>query len=69
MVRLRPGGSFEVRPFPAERKAIDIGDYYGDFSLARGELGWSPKVTLEEGLRRTLEYYGRHRERYWGPEA
>ena len=26
-----------------------------DFSRAREELGWEPKVTLEEGLRRTLD--------------
>ena len=28
-----------------------------DISLARKLLGWEPKVTLEEGLRRTIEYF------------
>lgn len=57
MTRLGFGGSYELVPFPDERKAIDIGDYYGDFSLITKELGWQPKVSLEEGLHLTLSYY------------
>ncbi|MBO0698796.1 MAG: SDR family oxidoreductase [Zavarzinella sp.] len=30
-----------------------------DISLARRLLGWEPKVSREEGLRRTIEYYKR----------
>ncbi|MEK8045030.1 NAD-dependent epimerase/dehydratase family protein [Ideonella margarita] len=65
MVELVPGRSFEIVPFPPERKAIDIGDYYSDFSLARTELGWSPKIDLQEGLRRSLAYYREHGQHYW----
>ena len=32
----------------------------------RDELGWAPTVGLEEGLRRTLEYYREHGERLLG---
>jgi len=28
-----------------------------DISLARSRLGWQPKVSLEEGLKRTVEYF------------
>jgi nucleoside-diphosphate-sugar epimerase len=28
-----------------------------DTSKARARLGWEPKVPLEEGLRRTIEYF------------
>jgi len=28
-----------------------------DISLARKELDWEPKVQLEEGLLRTIEYF------------
>jgi len=65
MVNLGHGGSFELAPFPAERKTIDIGDYYSDFSLITKELGWVPKIDLKDGLKRTLNYYSTHFSHYW----
>lgn len=59
------GGTYELVPFPPERKVIDIGDYYSDFSLITQELGWKPKVDLNEGLQRTVAYYAAHRHHYW----
>lgn len=48
---------FGTIPFPPDHKAIDIGDYYADSSLFRGVTGWTPQVSLEEGLRRTVDYF------------
>jgi dTDP-D-glucose 4,6-dehydratase len=60
---------FELTPFPPERKAIDIGDYYSDFSLITKELGWQPKVGLREGLQWTMAYYLSHNGHYWDEEV
>ena len=57
MTNLGYGGSYELVPFPEERKAIDIGDYYSDFSLIRKELGWASSVNLISGLSQTVEFY------------
>jgi UDP-glucose 4-epimerase len=65
LVALHGGGSYQLVPFPPERKAIDIGDYYSDFAKIRGALGWAPRVALHEGLRRTLDYYASHGSHYW----
>lgn len=67
MTNLGYDGSYELVPFPEERKAIDIGDYYSDFSLISTELGWSPKVSLKQGLLKTVEYYSKNRAAYWEP--
>jgi dTDP-glucose 4,6-dehydratase/UDP-glucose 4-epimerase len=64
MVGLGYGGTFELIPFPPERKAIDIGDYYSDFSLITQELGWTPKVNMHEGLKKTMAYYQSHHRQY-----
>ena len=55
---------FVVRDYPAERKKIDIGDYYADYSKISHQLGWEPKVGLREGLCRTLAYYATELEHY-----
>ena len=65
MTNLGYGGSYELVPFPEERKAIDIGDYYSDFSLISKDLGWSPQISLKQGLLKTIEYYSKHRSAYW----
>jgi UDP-glucose 4-epimerase len=69
IVSLGYGGSFELMPFPPERKAIDIGDYYSDFSSIQHELNWKPKVDLREGLEKTLFFYKNHLHHYLGISA
>jgi UDP-glucose 4-epimerase len=69
LIALHGSGNFEVVPFPAERKVIDIGDYYSDFGKIGSALGWKPKVGLDEGLSRTLDYYSRHGSHYWSDTA
>ena len=56
-MRCSGSGSVETVPFPDDLKPIDIGDYYSDDSAARELLGWAPMVAIEDGLRRTLDYY------------
>ena len=58
------GGEFKIREFPAERKRIDIGDYYSDYSLIRKELGWEPKVSLRDGFAKTVAFYRENLEHY-----
>jgi UDP-glucose 4-epimerase len=65
MVAMREGGRFEIVPFPPERKAIDIGDYYSDFDKIKAALGWEPKVGLQHGLQKSLDFYLQHHAQYW----
>ena len=64
LVEAHGRGSYVLREFPAERKKIDIGDYYSDDARIREELHWQPTVPLAEGLRRTLAYFAPRLEYY-----
>jgi UDP-glucose 4-epimerase len=64
LVKVHGTGSYEVRAYPSDRKKIDIGDFYADFSKARRVLGWDPQTDLETALRRTLDYYGENIAHY-----
>lgn len=57
IIQINGNGEYVARSFPADRKRIDIGDYYADFTSIRMALGWEPKVPLREGLDRTLAFY------------
>ena len=49
------GKSADVRYLPPN--PADAAHLVGDISKARSELGWEPEVNLEEGIRRTVEWY------------
>ncbi|MCA9961084.1 MAG: NAD-dependent epimerase/dehydratase family protein, partial [Anaerolineales bacterium] len=64
MIEINGRGSYEIVPFPPDRKRIDIGDFYGDYRKIRSKLGWQPQISLREGLARTLAYYQEHLAHY-----
>jgi UDP-glucose 4-epimerase len=47
----------DVTPIYAEPRAGDIKHSQADISRAQEHLGYQPKVTFEEGLRHTIEWY------------
>lgn len=65
LIELNGSGNYELIPFPPDRKTIDIGDYYGDYRMIQGRLGWRPQVSLRDGLAQTLAFYREHQQFYW----
>jgi len=65
LIEICGGGGYRFVPFPPERKRIDIGDFYADYSKIARTLGWKPTIPLREGLKRTVEFYRRYKEHYW----
>jgi UDP-glucose 4-epimerase len=68
LVQISGKGSYRLVPWPENRKRIDIGDYYGDYRKIHGKLGWYPRISLKEGLARSLQYYEAHHQQYWREE-
>jgi nucleoside-diphosphate-sugar epimerase len=64
LVELNGGGRFVAKTYPADRKKIDIGDFYADYGRIAEKLGWRPRTSLRTALARTLAYYRREFRHY-----
>ena len=58
------GSSYELAPFPQDRKAIDIGDFICDYSAFSNSFGWQPKIKFEEGISMSLDFFKKELEYY-----
>ena len=68
LIRVAGNGSVGFVEWPADKKRIDIGSFYSDSRKFRSTTGWTPQISLEDGLRRTLNFYRNHLHAYV-PEA
>jgi len=66
IVQVAGQGKVTFAEFTQERKEVEPGDYYTDISKIRRTVGWEPGTGLEEGLRKTIDFYRRHKKEYWG---
>ena len=62
-------GRWEFATFSPERKAQEPGDFYSDISKIRELVGWEPRTSLKDGLRRTVAFYRRYKQHYWGNDG
>jgi UDP-glucose 4-epimerase len=60
-----PGAQIVHTEFTAERKTQEPGDFYSDITRIGRLTGWRPTTALDDGVRRTVEFYTREREHYW----
>jgi UDP-glucose 4-epimerase len=65
LLKAAGAGSYRIVPFPSDKKAIDVGSVYSSAGKFNAATGWKARVSIEEGLTPTLEYYRRHRQHYW----
>jgi UDP-glucose 4-epimerase len=65
IIEITGKGKYTIKPFPKDRKAIEVGDYVASWEKMEKTYGWKPKVSLEEGIKKTSDYYKKYRRYYW----
>ena len=69
LIDVAGSGRWEFAPFSPERKAQEPGDFYSDISKIKRLVGWQPRTTLRDGLRRTIEFYRANKAHYWDDDG
>jgi UDP-glucose 4-epimerase len=64
LLEVARSGRCRLVPWPPDKKAIDIGDFYADSTSIGRTLGWQPVTTLREGLSLTVAFYRTHLQHY-----
>ena len=59
IVSICKSGKFRLVPFPKDIADFELGSFYFDISKTRKAFGWRPKISLGEGLKRTVEFHKR----------
>ncbi len=54
----------DLLQFGEERPGEDL-RYSLDSSKIRNELGWKPKISIDDGLKKTVEWYMSHSQAWW----
>ena len=65
IVHIAGSGSYTFTAFTKERAEVEPGDYWADITKIGRVVGWEPKISLEEGIRRTIAFYRQYRQYYW----
>lgn len=61
----RCNATLQTVDWPEDRKAIEAGDFVCDIEKISKASAWRPRVCLDDGLDRTVEYYQENKKYYW----
>ncbi len=65
IVEIAGTGKVAYTEFTQERKEVEPGDYYANISRIKQIVGWTPKVSLNQGIQQTIDFYMNHKKEYW----
>lgn len=65
IIEIAGSGKMALTEFTKERKEVEPGDYYTDISKINRLVRWKPETSLKEGLRKTIDFYRKHKAEYW----
>jgi nucleoside-diphosphate-sugar epimerase len=59
IIDIAGSGRIQHVPWPPLAEQLETGDFVADVSRIRDELGWTPRVSLRDGIERTVTHYAK----------
>lgn len=64
IVRIVQKGNVSFMDWPVNYINVETGDYISDITKAKKILEWEPRVSLSDGISRTVQYYQKFKDQY-----
>lgn len=64
IVKTVGSGDIEFVPWPENYERIETGDFKTDISKLIKTTGWKPEISIEDGIKRMVDYYKEHKDKY-----
>lgn len=58
-------GSIKNVPWPDNYINVETGDFIADIEKVSNVLNWKPKLSIREGIEKTVLYYEKYKRHYW----
>lgn len=59
IIKICGSGHYKTVPFPKDIEKFELGDFYFDISKISRQFKWKPKIDLDDGIKKTIEFYKR----------
>lgn len=59
------GGELKLVEWPEDAKHIEIGDVILSNEKIKSHINWRPKISIDEGLKMTYQYYKKYYQKYF----
>jgi UDP-glucose 4-epimerase len=60
-----PGTEVQYLPWPQDRYFVETGDFIADISKITAATDWAPRISLQEGIEKTIAFYRQNQKQYW----
>ena len=65
VVRAAGNGSVRHVAWPADYINVETGDYVSDIAKIKNTLDWRPRVSISDGIQKTVDFYKKHGKHYF----
>jgi nucleoside-diphosphate-sugar epimerase len=65
IIKIVGNGKYEYVEWPNNYERVETGDFIVDIEKAKNILSWEPTTKIEDGIKKTFDFYKKNKSHYW----